>query len=164
MNVYLFRHGQKGSEPSRDPDLTLFGHQQARKLAQLVGAGSLSRGTHFLASPRLRAQSTLTPAASLCESRLEIVADLDQREGYEDSTAFRARIRAFLTGLEKKFAPGDVVYLCTHHDWIEEALALIPADRDLLESSYWTWSPAQYMHFEVTGGLWQLRHYDRIDS
>jgi broad specificity phosphatase PhoE len=163
MKVYLFRHGQKDSMPLGDPDLTGVGHQQARKLAELINSGELLRGTQFLASPRIRAQSTLTPAARACHNSVQVLSDLDQREVYESSEVFRARIQQLLSSLEKKFSPNDVVYLCTHHDWIEESLSVIPADTDLLDSRYWSWRPAQYMHFEVIDGLWLLRQFKQVE-
>lgn len=163
MKVYLFRHGQKNSLPFEDPDLTAFGHQQAQKLADLILSGDLLKGTQFLASPRVRAQSTLRPASLICQTSLQIVSDLDQRTSYESAEAFRARINQSLHSLEKKFAKNDVIYLCSHHDWIEESLSLIPADTDLLDSRYWSWRPAQYMHFDVVDGLWHLKHFNRIE-
>ncbi len=162
MKVYLFRHGQKDSSPLRDPDLTKGGHEQARRVAELISSGDFFRGTRFLASPRLRAQSTLLPAAQLCQSQVQIVSDLDQREPFETSEVFQARIQQFLLSLENKFSQRDVVYLCTHHDWIEDSLSLIPADTDLLETRYWNWSPAQFMEFDIVEGLWHLRRFDRI--
>lgn len=163
MKVYLFRHGQKDSLPFEDPDLTNFGHQQAAKLAELIKNGTLLKGTQFLASPRIRAQSTLRPAAELCKHALQVVSDLDQRAAYESSEVFRSRIQQILNSLEKKFSSKDVIYLCSHHDWIEESLSVIPADTDLLDSRYWTWRPAQFMHFEIVEGLWVLKTFDRIE-
>lgn len=163
MKVYLFRHGQKNSLPYEDPDLTALGHQQATLLAEFIRLGNLLQGTRFLSSPRLRAQNTLKPAAVLCERRLQIVTDLDQKTAQETSELFRARIQHLLLSLEKKHSAEDVIYLCSHHDWIEEALSLIPADTDLLESRYWSWRPAQYMLFDVRDGLWHLKTFNRID-
>jgi len=162
MKVYLFRHGQKDSQPFDDPDLTTFGHQQAHTLAELIRKGALVKGTQFLASPRKRAQSTLTPAATLCGVEIQIVSDLDQRTSFENSDIFRARIQQLLSSLEKKFSTNDVIYLCSHHDWIEESLSVIPADTDLLDPRYWSWRPAQYMHFEVTAGLWVLKTFNQV--
>lgn len=163
MKVYLFRHGQKNSLPFEDPDLTAFGHQQASKLAELIRSGDLLKGTQFLASPRIRAQSTLRPASVLCHTNLQVVSDLDQRTSYESAEAFRARIGQTLNSLEKKFETHDVVYLCSHHDWIEESLSLIPADTDLLDSRYWSWRPAQYMQFEIIDGLWHLKNFNKVE-
>lgn len=163
MKVYLFRHGQKDSLPFEDPDLTSFGHQQANKLADLIRNGSLLKGTQFLASPRKRAQSTLSPAAILCNRDLQIVSDLDQRTTFENSDLFRARIQQLLGSLEKKFSSEDVIYLCSHHDWIEESLSVIPSDTDLLDPRYWSWRPAQYMHFEVVDGLWLLKTFNKVE-
>jgi len=163
MKVYLFRHGQKDSLPFEDPDLTGFGHQQASKLAELIRRGELLKGTHFLASPRLRAQNTLRPASALCQSEMQVVSDLDQRTTFETSESFRARIGQLLNSIEKKFTQDDVIYLCSHHDWIEESLSIIPADTDLLDSRYWSWRPAQYMQFEVIEGLWHLKNFNRIE-
>lgn len=163
MKVYLFRHGQKDTLPFEDPDLTGFGHQQANKLAELIRNGVLLPGTQFLASPRKRAQSTLSPAAALCEAQLQIVSDLDQRTSFENSDIFRARIQQLLHSLEKKFSANDVIYLCSHHDWIEESLSVIPSDSDLLDPRYWSWRPAQFMHFEVHDGLWILKKFDKVE-
>ncbi|MGZ3744901.1 MAG: histidine phosphatase family protein [Pseudobdellovibrionaceae bacterium] len=163
MKVYLFRHGQKESFPFEDPDLTSFGHQQAIQLANLIRSGDLCKGTHFLSSPRLRAQSTFKPAAELCGSPLQVTAALDQRTAYESAEVFRSRIQHLLNSLPENFSEKDVVYLCSHHDWIEESLSLIPADTDLLSPPYWSWRPAQYMYFEVVDGLWTLKHFNRIE-
>jgi broad specificity phosphatase PhoE len=163
MKVYLFRHGQKDSLPFEDPDLTSFGHQQANKLAELIRNGDLLKGTQFLASPRKRAQSTLRPAATLCQAPLQVASDLDQRTSFENADVFRARIQQTLNSLEKKFSTNDVIYLCSHHDWIEESLSVIPADTDLLDPRYWSWRPAQYMHFEVQDGLWILKTFNRVE-
>jgi phosphohistidine phosphatase SixA len=163
MKVYLFRHGQKDSQPFEDPDLTSWGHQQAQKLAELMRIGELLRGTQFLTSPRIRAQSTLKPAAQLCQSGVQILNDLDQRTSFESGDVFRSRIQQILGSLEKKFTQTDIIYLCSHHDWIEESLSLIPADTDLLDPRYWNWRPAQYMHFEIIDGLWLLKTFNRIE-
>jgi broad specificity phosphatase PhoE len=163
MKVYLFRHGQKDSLPFEDPDLTPFGHQQAAKLAELMRTGELLKGTQFLTSPRIRAQSTFKPAAHFCNSRLQVMNDLDQRTTFETSEAFRVRIQQVLASLDRKFSSKDIVYLCSHHDWIEESLSLVPADTDLLDPRYWSWRPAQYMHFEVLDGLWLLKTFNRIE-
>lgn len=163
MKVYLFRHGQKESLPFEDPDLTSFGHQQADRLAEFIRQGELAKGTQFLSSPRRRAQSTFKPAAQLCSSPLQVVQDLDQRTQLESPEVFRARIQHLLNSLERKFSGKDVIYLCTHHDWIEESLSIIPADTDLVEPRYWSWRPAQYMSFEVSDGLWILKNFNRIE-
>lgn len=163
MKVYLFRHGQKDSLPFEDPDLTGFGHQQAAKLAELIRDGSLLKGTQFLASPRKRAQSTLRPAAEFCKSPVQAISDLDQRATFENSDVFRARIQQILGSLEKKFSDNEVIYLCSHHDWIEESLSVIPSDTDLLDPRYWSWRPAQYMHFEIIDGLWLLKNFNKVD-
>lgn len=149
--------------PFKDPDLTNFGHQQAAKLAELIRNGALLRGTQFLTSPRLRAQSTLKPAAQLCGSLVQVAQDLDQRTHFESHEVFRARIQHLLNSLENRFSQKDVVYLCSHHDWIEESLSVIPADTDLLDPRYWSWRPAQYMYFEIVDGLWILKHFNRIE-
>jgi broad specificity phosphatase PhoE len=163
MNVYLFRHGQKDSLPFEDPDLTSFGHQQATKLAELIRNGGLFKGTQFLTSPRIRAQSTFRPAAQFCGSPLQVTNDLDQRTTFETREAFHARIQQLLASFENIFSKEDVIYLCTHHDWIEESLSVIPADTDLLEPLFWSWRPAQYMHFEIVDRLWILKTFNRIE-
>lgn len=162
MNVYLFRHGQKSSSPLSEPDLTEYGHQQAARIAERIRAGSFLPGTLFLASPRLRAQSTLRVAADYCKKKPEVVQALDQREGYESAEQFRNRIAAFINSFEKTYAAEKTVYLCTHHDWIEEALSLIPADTDLLDSKYWSWSSAQFAQFQITNGLWEIKNFAQV--
>jgi broad specificity phosphatase PhoE len=162
MNVYLFRHGQKGSTPLSDPDLTEYGYQQSRALAEKIREGDFLPGTQFLASPRLRAQSTLRMAALLCQVPLRIEPTLDQRESYESAEDFRTRISELIHSLTKLYSGNDTVYLCTHHDWVEEALSLIPADVDLLDSKYWSWSPAQFAHFKVKDGVWEFLKFDKV--
>lgn len=163
MKVYLFRHGQKDTTPLGDPDLTSYGHSQAKKLAEAMQKGDLLPGTQFVSSPKARAQSTLRPASQLRTTNLQVTTALDQREGLETADEFRVRIQQLINNLDKKFAADDVVYLCTHHDWIEESMTLIPSDTDLLDMKYWRWYPAQYMHFEIHEGIWHLKKFDRID-
>lgn len=149
--------------PFNDPDLTSFGHQQAAKLAELIRQGELLKGTQFLTSPRKRAQSTLAPAAEYCQSRLQVLSDLDQRAHFETAESFNSRIQQVLGSLEKKYRSEDVIYLCSHHDWIEDALTLIPSDTQLVDGRFCSWQPAQFMHFEIHDGLWLLKNYNKVE-
>jgi hypothetical protein len=39
--------------------------------------------------------------------------------------------------------------MCSHYDWVIEAMAVIPADTDLTKDEFSHWTPCQYAAFHV---------------
>lgn len=158
MKLYLFRHAEKASHFHPNPGLSAGGSQQALKLLEKVQNSEMPRPTRLWASPKKRAQESLQPLATFMELPLESLNILDERTHDEDRGAFRARIQKFLNSLEK--AEG-VIYICSHSDWIEEALTMIPSEKDL-PNAHPHWHPLQYLALQKRDDLYDVLDYKRI--
>lgn len=161
MKIYFFRHAQKAMDFSGDPDLTIEGHAQASKVLDKVLKNELPRPTELWVSPKKRTHSTFRPLSQHFNIPLQTQDSLLEQQSEETLTEFRARIERLL--LSAKISPGAVIFLCTHYDWVAEAMAVVPSDTDLSTSDYAHWNPCQYIGFHVTeGGLFELIELKRI--
>ena len=130
MKFVLFRHAHKGLMPFEDPELSPRGFTQAAAILNLIQEKVLPPPTRLCVSPRRRTSQTLYPVSRALGLQMETVPGLDQREGTETSAEFRARITSFVKDL-RSAGESEIVYACTHYDWIEESMGLIDCDRDL---------------------------------
>lgn len=156
MKLLLFRHAERENIGQGNPRLTARGQKQASLLANLINQGKLPKATRMMVSPRIRTHMTFEPAARELSLNLQERIELDERQSSEQASQFHSRVENFLNACARE--PG-VTYLCTHLDWIEEALILIPSDSDLLKPQYQTWAPGQHMVFEIIDGLWKLEEF-----
>lgn len=162
MKIYIFRHAQKNRDFSENPDLTESGHQQAHKILELVQRNKLPPPEEIWVSPKRRTHSTMRPLADSLKLNLDIHEFLEEQQGHETIDQFRARIQGTLDQLLK--TQSRTVYLCTHYDWLVEAMPLIPSDKDLLDYEFQQWSPAQHIGFELTTeGIYNFIELKRID-
>lgn len=161
MKIYIFRHAQKAMDFSGDPDLTPEGHEQASKLLDKVLKDELPKPTQLWVSPRKRTHSTFRPLSEHFNLKLESHEALLEQHGDETLSDFRARIQNFLESAGN--LKQDTVYMCSHYDWVIEAMALVPSDKDLSDSEYSHWSPCQYIGFEVNkDGIFEYIEFKRI--
>lgn len=162
MKLYLFRHAQKAMDFSGDPDLTAEGHAQASKLLDRVLKEELHPPTELWVSPKKRTRNTFRPLAQHFGLELQGQEALFEQKSDETLAMFRSRIqRTFETLAQKKNT--DVVYLCTHYDWVVEAMNVAPCDTDLSGSEYAHWNPCQYIHLEADAdGLFHFVEFKRI--
>lgn len=161
MKIYLFRHAQKAMDFSGDPDLTVEGHAQASKVLDKVLKNELPQPTELWVSPKKRTHSTFRPLAQHFHLPLQTQESLLEQQSEETLTDFRARIERLL--LSAKNTPETVVFLCTHYDWVVEAMAMVPSDTDLSDSEYTHWNPCQYIGFKVSeDGVFELIELKRI--
>lgn len=154
MRVYLFRHAERENSGQADPPLTPHGRQQAREIGKQIESGAWDKPDRLWISPRRRTFETFAPASIAVGVSTQIMPELDERQSAENGAQFTQRVRKLLG--ETVQTPG-VTYLCTHLDWIEEAMIAIPSPEDLLALQHQIWSPAQHMVFDVEDGLWHLR-------
>lgn len=146
MKIYLFRHAQKAIDFSGDPDLTPEGHQQASKLLEKVLRNELPVPTELWVSPKKRTHSTFRPLAHHFGITLEIKEELLEQQSGESLSEFRNRIEnLFSKASDNKNA---VVYLCSHYDFVVEAMSVVPCDTDLTNGEFSQWGPCQYIGFE----------------
>lgn len=154
MKFVLFRHAHKGILPFEDPYLSPQGLIQAVQIRENVSDRKIPAPTHLLVSPKCRAGQTFLPLSHELQLPLQVQSALDQHLSGETTSEFRDRVRIFLGNIAHQYAADDVVYACTHYDWIEEAIALIACDRDLSTFEFSHWSPTQYIVFEVRADRW----------
>ena len=133
-----------------DPDLTAKGFEQAEILVDLIHKTTLPQPTHCWFSARTRTQQTLAKAIDKYKTVSTCRKELDLKSHLESVADFRHRIQMFCFEMVARGAQNEVHFVCTHYDWIEEALTLIDADKDLNSFEFSNWSPGQYLAFEIS--------------
>lgn len=155
MKIVLFRHAQKGITPFDNPELTEEGFKQAEMIYELIKKNILPHPTQAWASPKIRTTQTLTPACENFKIRIQETELLDLRTQHESSSDFRKRISSFLNQFDES-ASAETHFLCTHYDWIEEAMTLINCDKDLNSFEFSHWMPTQFIVFEIRDSKWMF--------
>lgn len=145
-----------------DGGLSRSGFDQAEKLVREIEPGGLlPQPTILLASPKKRARQTLHPVAAALGLAVVVKSVLDERRTGETGDAFRERIKAWSEMMVKELAADDVVWACTHMDWLEEAMLLLPSDLSELEIAS-GFSPAECQIFSIEDGFWRAEARTRI--
>ncbi len=158
MKWVIFRHGEKQKE-GFDPELSAVGVDQSKKILAKVKAKKLPKPTVIYVSTKKRTWQTLEPLATACGLKPIIKAELTERVPGESTEKFRFRIQEFLVKMILLHNDNDVIYFCSHYDWIEEFLTIIESDSDLSRCNHWP--SAQHMVFEKND-LWTLTQYEGI--
>jgi broad specificity phosphatase PhoE len=154
----MFRHGDK-EKLGHDPALSTEGMDQARRILTKVKSGGLPKPTALYVSTKKRTLQTLEPVGQNYGLPAVIKAELTERVPGESQEKFRMRIQEFLVKLMLLHKETDVIYFCTHYDWIDEFLTIIECDSDLTRCTHWP--PAQHMVFEKRD-LWYLAKYEGV--
>jgi phosphohistidine phosphatase SixA len=162
MIFILLRHGHKSMEPPENPTLSGKGHEQARQLLKMVQEKTLPAPTVCIYSDKIRTKETLSELIDFLKTKNELKTDLNMREYNETATQFRTRIQKLVNLYTYQGSQPEnknqVVYACTHYDWIEEAMTVIDSDKNLNSYEFASWSPAQYIEFKINeDGIWQFR-------
>lgn len=162
MSIYLFRHGDRTSRsPDSEPELSATGLRQADFLADWVERGTLPTPSSLWVSPRHRAQQTFTPLSRRLAVPIETLQDLDEQTGREGAQRFRERVNAVL---ERAEAQSGILFLCSHFDWLEEAVSLISADEDLIANPGPLWAPGSFVGFDIENELWRVRQKGQLQT
>ncbi|MGZ3774232.1 MAG: phosphoglycerate mutase family protein [Pseudobdellovibrionaceae bacterium] len=146
MKIYLFRHAQKAIDFTGDPDLTPEGHSQALKLLDKVLKNEIPQPTALWVSPRKRTRSTFRPLSKHFSVPLTDQEALLEQQSNENLKQFRTRIEKVFDKAAKHTEP--VIFLCSHYDWITEAMSVVSCDTDLSSDEFMHWSPCQYIGWE----------------
>lgn len=159
MQLILFRHAHKGLTPAADPELSAPGFKQAEKLVELVEQKKIPAPTKSWVSEKIRTRQTVESVSQKFKTPIESSDLLNLRAFNENAEQFRLRIKKMIQTINElsKQAVSQTHYICTHYDWIEEALIFIPSTTDLSTYEYSAWAPAQYVHFEINDGLWSVK-------
>lgn len=165
MKVVLLRHATRSLREMEDPGLTADGHAQANGLARrVIDTSDLPKPKRLIASPKRRAIETLRPLHFLADVPLHVDGRLDERQPHESGHTFEGRILEVindLSDMEESYAEDDAVYLCSHLDWLEAILPLLPSDLSDFEIQA-SWSTCQYRIFTVKEGIWSLESHGHV--
>ncbi len=96
MKIYFFRHAQKATDFSGDPDLTVEGHAQASKLLDKVRKQELPQPAELWVSPKKRTHSTFRPLSAHFKLSLQIHEGLLNNKPMKLFSNFRSRIQKVL--------------------------------------------------------------------
>lgn len=164
MHIVLFRHAEKENAGISNPPLSSRGWLQAEKLLEKINRREILRPTRLWASPKGRTQQTLQKVSAFFSVEIQIIGDLDERKSSEVHAHFQARIRRFFHSVEKQAQENQsaVIYCCSHLDWIEEALPMIPSTTGFSREDL-TWAPGQFLIFEIHDELWTIVKSGRIE-
>ena len=160
MQILLFRHAERENTGIENPPLSARGQKQAQQIRALLEKKSLPTPNKIFVSPKIRTQQTFSPLSEYSKIELQMTPELDERQTSESSSQMTGRVRRFLSFLERQ---SGVLYVCSHLDWIEEALIAMPSSEDLLAEKYQAWAPAQFIEFDVHEGLWHLQKSGRVE-
>lgn len=157
MKITLIRHSNRDISMSSDGGLNEIGKGRAEGLkARLQPEGDLPKPTQLFSSPKRRAKETMQPLSEFLKMPLQITELLDERFADESSVEFRSRVRKFIDLLPEKYKSNEVLYLCTHADWLEEAMTVMPTDlRE--EISDTVFACCETRTFEFNEGIWEYR-------
>lgn len=162
MKIYVFRHAQKAMDFSGDPDLTVEGHAQASKLVDKVLKSELPTPTEIWSSPKKRSLSTLRPLAEHLNIPLHADDVLLEQKSDETLQDFRKRISQLFDTLSD--TKDRVIFLCSHYDWVVEAMALVNCNDDLTSADFSHWTPCQHVGFELQpDGFYKFLELKRVN-
>lgn len=169
MKAVFFRHATRSVQGLGDAQLNAAGLRQAEELASgLSPQGPLPHPTHLMCSPKKRARQTLAPLSARTQLPLIIDERLDERRQNESTREFEDRVRSLTEEIlspetktfleEKNTTKGcdPCVFLCSHLDWLETAMALVPSDMSDAEIAA-PWTTAEFRVFRIEGDLWMCK-------
>jgi broad specificity phosphatase PhoE len=155
VQVVLLRHATRDLQSADDGKLSEHGFRQAEELiAKIAPNGPLPEPSVLIASPKRRARETLHPVAASLSIPLVVSSSLDERHPDETGSMFATRIQNWVGSLSKDFASDEVIWACSHADWLEFIMDFIPSDLDEWEKLA-PFSPAQFRVFEIVDGVWK---------
>ncbi|PWU16102.1 MAG: hypothetical protein C5B49_10940 [Bdellovibrio sp.] len=167
MHIAFFRHAERGPSESSQSALSKSGLRQAKNLVQWVAEkpmtrtqpARLTKPERLWTSPKRRTQETFQPLAQALGLRLETRSELDERG---DSTILHFQ-RRILAALEELAETNATVFVCSHLDWLEEAMTLIPDEGSLPIASL-SWPPGSFVVFAIREGRWHSLHQGQVSN
>jgi broad specificity phosphatase PhoE len=156
MRLVLFRHGHKQFSMDNDPSLSDRGYIQATHLLDLVEKKQLPLPTQCWFSEKKRTFETLSALDQIPNIQWLKKSHLNERTPKEDTSQFQSRISSALKEFTKSATPNEVLFICTHYDWIEDAMSLIPCDKNLTSFEFINWAPGQYIEFDYYDDLFHV--------
>lgn len=147
MKVILLRHGSRnftlGDVPLNDQGLA-----EAKALTKHPNLLDIAT---IICSPKKRAQMTVEPLAHHLQKPILVQESLDQMRSGESDLDFVSRVDGFLEKISQGHWPGPIL-LCSHSDWLSQAMAIIPSDA--LDLKHTLFHCAHFQILEIVDGLW----------
>lgn len=136
--LYLIRHAHRDTHNRiNDNGLSEKGKIQADLLRKYFTkiCESSEGSLRFISSPKLRCLETLSPLASEFNFVIEIDERLDEGNFEEDTSAFVTRVSKFMNEISQNPKDNGIVFLCSHGDWIPEAMRAVSGSEIDLEKA-----------------------------
>ncbi len=153
--LVIVRHAHRDIEVHSDNNgLSDKGKEQVQKLIPFARKRLKDERPVFLSSPKKRCIETLTPIAKAFGEKVEI-DDLLTEQGSMSTYAFEEHIEMFLDRF--KFEGPDVLVICTHGDWIPEAVQKLTGQSVALKKAGWCEIEYESGHAELT---WLMQKAD----
>ncbi len=161
VSLVLFRHAERNKFIEDEPQLSPFGLKQAQHLSMSLDNLGLENPNCLFTSPRHRAIQTFQPLASKFNLKSQIKNELDEKKEQESLSQFRIRIAGFINWIPSL---NGQVFLCSHLDWIEEALSLIESEEDLLKNPGVNWAPTQFLKldYDFKNEIWSFSKTNKV--
>jgi len=118
----------------------------------------IPKPTDIWVSEKIRTTQTMQDVARDHQIKPLQKTELNLRTDKETQQMFRDRVHDLIQQLDatSEKSSTKTIYLCTHYDWVEEAMSLITSDKDLNTYEFAHWGPAQFVQFKVEDGLWKF--------
>lgn len=154
MRVVIFRHAERHSYGNPEPLLNAEGIRQSQDLLNQVLQQKLPKPDQLWVSKKIRTQQTLQKVADHFNLPFQVVPELGPMTNQESGEQFRERVRKVLAKVEKS---AGTAYICSHLDWVDESISLIPSDAELEKLFNHHWPAGDHLEFEVEDGLWHFK-------
>jgi broad specificity phosphatase PhoE len=146
-SLVFVRHGHRDKPtPDVDNGISPKGLTQVEDLLKDFKKGRLPQSKIFWSSPKKRCVETLGPVAKLAGAPLKVEKLLDEQSSTESTLEFNKRIMELI---KKATETGEVVYLCSHGDFIPQAI-------DFLTGKFVDVSKGQAIQVTKSEGHWDL--------
>jgi 8-oxo-(d)GTP phosphatase len=157
--LIIIRHAHRNKPLGRKADngLSKKGRKQAKAIAHFFTSRFKDTKPLILSSPKVRCVETVAPLAKAIDA--EIIAESSLLEQGDDSKEeslpqFKDRVEKFVK--RQLASKSKIVILCSHGDWIPEALHLL-TDNDLaLDKGGWAEFEVERQHARL---IWLLQSY-----
>ena len=151
--LVLIRHGHRDTlGTAQDNGLSQKGRDQAIRILTFTQkkfpANSLP---HLFSSPKKRCLETIDPLTHYFTRPVQVVPNLLEQSFDETVIDFKNRISQFFGVWEKSTGDAPSI-LCSHSDWIQEALRSIVRAEIELQKGGWVelgWNPDGYQLLQV---------------
>lgn len=133
QRLILFRHAWR---LSMSDSLRPEANEQISRRAEYFKALLENSSVHFMSSPKSRCKESIQPICRALGSDFELNSDLEERRPSEDFRSFVSRVHLSLAHCIES-VKADFLFLCSHSDWLYEAILYLSDLRISLSEACW---------------------------